>query len=152
MHIVLIEPEIPPNTGNVARTCVLTGTKLHLVKPLGFSLSDKDVKRSGLDYWPYLDLEVHDNFFALQAGYPQARFLFFSTGGTKYYHEIKYKNDDFIVFGSETKGLPDNVLRQAEGLIRVPMIEQIPRSLNLGNTVALVLYEALKQQGFPGMI
>jgi tRNA (cytidine/uridine-2'-O-)-methyltransferase len=151
MHIVLVEPEIPPNTGNVARTCVLTGTRLHLVKPLGFSLADKDVKRSGLDYWPYLDLEVHECFFALQEAYPGARFHYFSTGGTTYYHEINYKNDDFIVFGSETKGLPEEVVRQAERLIRVPMVEQIPRSLNLGNTAALVLYEALRQQGFPGM-
>ncbi len=151
MHIVLVEPEIPPNTGNVARTSVMTGTKLHLVEPLGFSLSEKEVKRSGLDYWSYLDLEIYPDFFTLKIKYPEARFLYFTTSGTTYYHEINYRYNDFIVFGSETKGLPANVMEQAENLIRVPMVEQIPRSLNLGNTVALVLYEALKQLNFPGM-
>ncbi|MFU8795360.1 MAG: tRNA (cytidine(34)-2'-O)-methyltransferase [Dethiobacteria bacterium] len=152
MHIVLVEPEIPPNTGNVARTCVLTGTRLHLVEPLGFSLSDKEVKRSGLDYWSYLDLEIHPDFFSLRSQYPEARFLYFTTGGRTYYHEVKYRHNDFIVFGSETRGLPGAVKEQAEFLLRVPMVEQIPRSLNLGNTVALVLYEALRQQRFPGML
>jgi len=151
MHIVLVEPEIPPNTGNVARTSVMTGTKMHLVEPLGFSLSEKEVRRSGLDYWPYLDLELHPDFFTLQNKYPEARFLYFTTSGTIYYHEINYRHNDFIVFGSETKGLPAYIMEQAETLIRVPMVEQIPRSLNLGNTVALVLYEALRQQNFPGM-
>ncbi len=151
MHIVLVEPEIPPNTGNVARTCVMTNTRLHLVEPLGFSLSEKEVRRSGLDYWRYLDLEVHPDFEGLQKAYPANRFLYFSTRGEKYYYEIDYSFDDFIVFGSETKGLPEEMLKQAEHVIRVPMVEQIPRSLNLGNTVALVLYEALRQQGFPAM-
>ena len=152
MNIVLVEPEIPPNTGNVARTCVMTGSKLHLVEPLGFSLSEKEVKRSGLDYWPYLDLEVHPDFSSLREKYGKSRFLYFSTKGDTFYHQIDYRSDDFIIFGCETKGLPQAVIEQAELLIRVPMIEQIPRSLNLGNTVALVLYEALRQQGFPGML
>lgn len=151
MHIVLVEPEIPPNTGNVARTCVMTNTGLHLVEPLGFSLSEKEVRRSGLDYWRYLDLEVHSDFESLQKAYPANRFLYFSTRGEDYYYEIDYNYDDFIIFGSETKGLPEEILEQAEHVIRVPMVEQIPRSLNLGNTVALVLYEALRQQGFPKM-
>ncbi len=151
MHIVLVEPEIPPNTGNVARTCVMTNTRLHLVEPLGFSLSEKEVRRSGLDYWRYLDLEVHSDFESLQKAYPVNRFLYFSTRGEDYYYEIDYSYDDFIIFGSETKGLPEETLQQAEHVIRVPMVEQIPRSLNLGNTVALVLYEALRQQGFPKM-
>jgi len=151
MHIVLVEPEIPPNTGNVARTCVMTNTRLHLVEPLGFSLSEKEVRRSGLDYWRYLDLEVHPDFEELQKAYPANRFLYFSTQGEEYYYKIDYRCDDFIVFGSETKGLPEEILKQAEHVIRVPMVEQIPRSLNLGNTVTLVLYEALRQQGFPGM-
>ena len=151
MHIVLVEPEIPPNTGNVARTCVMTSTRLHLVEPLGFSLSEKEVRRSGLDYWRYLDLEVHSDFESLQKAYSVNRFLYFSTRGEEYYYEIDYNYDDFIIFGSETKGLPEEILKKAEHVIRVPMVEQIPRSLNLGNTVALVLYEALRQQGFPKM-
>lgn len=151
MHIVLVEPEIPPNTGSVARTCVMTNTRLHLVEPLGFSLSEKEVRRSGLDYWRYLDLEVHANFESLQKAYPANRFLFFSTRGNEYYNEMAYNYDDFIVFGSETKGLSEEILKKADHVLRVPMVEQIPRSLNLGNTVALVLYEALRQQGFPKM-
>jgi tRNA (cytidine/uridine-2'-O-)-methyltransferase len=151
MHIVLVEPEIPPNTGNVARTCVMTNTRLHLVEPLGFSLSEKEVRRSGLDYWRYLDLEVHSDFESMQKAYSSNRFLYFSTRGNEYYYEIDYSYDDFIIFGSETKGLSEEILKKAEHVLRVPMVEQIPRSLNLGNTVALVLYEALRQQGFPRM-
>ncbi len=151
MHLVLVEPEIPPNTGNVARTCVMTGTKLHLVEPLGFSLSESHVRRSGLDYWKYLDLEVHPNYQALRHAYPQSRFYCFTTRGKVYYHQIKYKTDDFLIFGSETSGLAPEILARAEITLRIPMVEQIPRSLNLGNSAALVLYEALRQQGFPGM-
>lgn len=151
MHLVLVEPEIPPNTGNVARTCVMTGTKLHLVEPLGFSLSEKEVRRSGLDYWQYLNLEVHPDFGTLKKSYPLARYFFFTTKGRQYYHQIDYQYDDFLVFGSETRGLSQELLDQADTVVRIPMVEQIPRSLNLGNSVALVLYEALRQQGFPGM-
>ena len=151
MHLILVEPEIPQNTGNVARTCVMTGTRLHLVKPLGFSLSEKEVRRSGLDYWQYLDLEVHSSFDAFKQKYAAARMLYFTTRGDGYYHQYTYKDDDFLVFGSETRGLDQSILDQAAITLRVPMINQIPRSLNLGNTVALVLYEALRQQGFPGM-
>ncbi len=151
MHLVLVEPEIPQNTGNVARTCVMTGTRLHLVEPLGFSLSEKEVRRSGLDYWQYLDLEVHGSFQELKAKYSPARFIFFSTRGSSYYYQFDYRSDDFLVFGSETKGLDRGILEGAENVLRIPMVNQIPRSLNLGNSVALVLYEALRQQGFPGM-
>lgn len=151
MHLVLVEPEIPPNTGNAARTCVMTNTKLHLVEPLGFSLSDSAVRRSGLDYWQYLDLEIHPNFEEFKQAYPEHRFLYFTTRGTKYYHEIIYRPDDFLIFGSETKGLSEDILKQAEHVVRIPMVDQIPRSLNLGNSVALVLYEALRQQGYPGL-
>ena len=151
MHLVLVEPEIPQNTGNVARTCVMTGTKLHLVEPLGFSLSEKEVRRAGLDYWQYLELEVHSSFQELREKYPSARFIFYSTRGRSYYHQFNYSSGDFLVFGSETKGLDQEILDQAEITLRIPMINQIPRSLNLGNSVALVLYEALRQQGFPGM-
>ncbi|MDY6825768.1 MAG: tRNA (cytidine(34)-2'-O)-methyltransferase [Bacillota bacterium] len=151
MHVVLVEPEIPPNTGNIARTCVMTGTKLHLIEPLGFSIDEKEVRRSGLDYWPYLDLEVHQNFDVFKQAYHNARLLCFSTRGEVYYHRMLYRPDDFLVFGSETRGLPSRVLAKADHVLRVPMVKQIPRSLNLGNTVALVLYEALRQLDFPGM-
>ncbi len=151
MHLVLVEPEIPQNTGNVARTCVMTGTKLHLVEPLGFSLAEKEVRRSGLDYWQYLDLEVHSSFLELRKKYTPARFIFFSTRGRSHYHQFDYSGGDFLVFGSETKGLDQEILDQAKVTLRIPMLNQIPRSLNLGNSVALVLYEALRQQGFPGM-
>ena len=152
MHLVLVQPEIPPNTGNVARTCVLTGTKLHLIKPLGFSLSDSQLKRSGLDYWAYLDLEVHESFAAFKVAYPLGRCFYYSTKGTAYYHEISYLKDDFLIIGCETKGLPKEVLEGAGTLLRVPMVKEIPRSLNLGNTAALVLYEALRQQEFAGLV
>ncbi len=151
MHVVLVEPEIPPNTGNVARTCVMTGSKLHLVEPLGFSLAEKDVRRSGLDYWRYLDLEVHADFERLRQAYSRARLLCFTTGADRYYSDVEYCSGDFLVFGCETKGLPSSVLAQADIRLRIPMVEQIPRSLNLGNAAAVVLYEALKQLRFPGM-
>ena len=151
MNVVLVEPEIPPNTGNVARTCVLTATKLHLVEPLGFSLSEKEVRRSGLDYWQYLKLEVHGSFESIKIKDPQARLICFSTKGSCYYHEVNYLPDDYLIFGSETKGLSEKVTAQAEILARIPMVNQIPRSLNLGNSVALVLYEALRQHNYPGM-
>ncbi len=151
MHLVLVEPEIPPNTGNIARTCVMTGTKLHLVEPIGFSLSESEVRRSGLDYWKYLDLEVHPEFKVLRQVYPDSNFYCFTTKGSTYYHQVDYENDDFLIFGSETRGLAPEIIEQAERVLRIPMVEQIPRSLNLGNSAALVLYEALRQQGFPGM-
>lgn len=151
MNLVLVEPEIPPNTGNVARTCVMTGTKLHLVEPLGFSLSESEVRRSGLDYWKYLDLEVHPDFVSFRRAYPRARLLCFTTAGEQYYHRVAYRADDFLVFGSETRGLAPEILGQADIVLRIPMVEQIPRSLNMGNSAALVLYEALRQQNFPGM-
>lgn len=151
LHLALIAPEIPPNTGNVARTCVMTATALHLVEPLGFSLSESRVRRSGLDYWPYLDLTVHENFSALRETLPRGRFLCFSTRGRVLYHEVAYRPGDVLVFGSETTGLSPAVLKRADKVLRIPMVNEIPRSLNLGNAVALVLYEALRQLGFPGM-
>ncbi len=151
MHLVLVEPEIPQNTGNVARTCVMTATKLHLVEPLGFSIDQKEVRRSGLDYWQYLDLQVHPDFSSLEEANSQGRFLYFTTRGRLRYSDIEYRKSDFLVFGSETKGLPPELIAGSEYTVRIPMVEQIPRSLNLGNSAALVLYEALRQQGFPGM-
>ena len=152
MQIVLVEPEIPPNTGNIARSCVMTATKLHLIEPLGFSLDEKNLRRSGLDYWKYLNLEVHSDFSAFKrVTNPAGRLIAFSTQGTGYYHSMTYTNDDYLVFGCETKGLRPEILVQVDHILRIPMVEQIPRSLNLGNSVAIVLYEALRQQGFPGM-
>ncbi len=151
MHVVLVEPEIPQNTGNVARTCVLTDSTLHLVEPLGFSISDRQVRRAGLDYWPYLKLQRHPDFLSMRRAYPEGRFLFYSTRGTSLYTAVSYSPGDFLVFGSETKGLPPELIKREPYLLRIPMVEQISRSLNLGNSVALVLYEALRQQGFPNL-
>lgn len=151
MNIVLVEPEIPPNTGNVARTCVLTGTRLHLVEPLGFSLAEKELRRSGLDYWKYLDLKVHKDFDAFLNDREEGRLISFSTGSANPYHKFTYRSDDYLIYGCETRGLDKNIIKATDLTLRIPMLEQIPRSLNLGNSVAIVLYEALRQQNFPGM-
>lgn len=150
MNLVLVEPEIPQNTGNIARTCVMTGSVLHLVEPLGFSLSQKEIRRAGLDYWPYLKLKVYPDFRLLRETYPGKRFFFYSTRGKIFYTAVAYRPGDFLVFGSETRGLPAELLH-GETVLRVPMVAEIPRSLNLANTAAVVLYEALRQQGFPGL-
>jgi len=150
-HIVLVEPEIPQNTGNIARTCAVTGAKLHLVRPLGFSVEDKQLKRAGLDYWHELDITYHDSFEELEAAYPEARFFLLSTHATKNYAEVEYRDGDFLVFGKETAGLGQKLLsRRSEDAVRIPMREGL-RSLNLSNSVALVVYEALRQIGFPQM-
>lgn len=152
MHIVLVEPEIPNNTGNISRTCAVTGSSLHLVKPLGFSTDDKHLKRAGLDYWQYLDLHYYDSFAEVQHKYPAGRFFFATTKAQRFYTEIEYSADDFLVFGKETAGLPEELLAaNAEHCIRIPMGVDI-RSLNLGNSVAIILYEALRQQGFEGLV
>ena len=152
MNVVLINPEIPQNTGNVARTCVMTGTALHLAGKLGFSLEDRYLRRAGLDYWPYLNLSCHQDFDSLLTRYSERTFYFFSTRGNRCYTEIDYGRGDFLVFGSETEGLPLPMLEKWDkSILKVPMIQGIDRSLNLSNTVAIVLYEALRQQGFPGM-
>lgn len=153
LNIVLFEPEIPQNTGNIGRTCVLTNCKLHLIKPLGFNIDDKQVKRSGLDYWPLLDIEIHESFDDMLEKYPDANIYLSTTKGSPYHHdEISYTNGDFIVFGRESSGLPDYIRdRYIENRIRVPMVSTTTRSLNLSNTVAIVVYEALRQLGFPDM-
>ena len=152
MHIVLVEPEIPNNTGNISRTCAVTGSGLHLVRPLGFSTDDKHLKRAGLDYWKYLDLHYYDSFAEVQAKYPQGTFWFASTKAKHHYHEVEYGPNDFLVFGKETAGLPKELLdANPDTAIRIPMLPDI-RSLNLANSVAIVLYEALRQQSFVGMI
>ncbi len=143
LNIVLFQPEIPQNTGNIGRTCVLTNCKLHLIKPLGFSLDEKAVRRAGLDYWPQLELEIHESYEALREKYKNGTFYFCTTKGTKYYNEPNFKEGDFLVFGRESKGLPD--------YIKVPMVDTTTRSLNLSNTVAIIAYEGLRQIGFKNM-
>ena len=140
LHVVLVEPEIPANTGNIARTCAATGSVLHLIKPLGFSLEDKYLKRAGLDYWRMMRYEVHENFEELLEKYPGARMHFLSTKAPRSYTEATYGPDDFLVFGRETRGLPESLLSRV-----------YDRSLNLSNSVAIVLYEALRTLDFPGM-
>ena len=152
MHIVLIEPEIPNNTGNISRTCAVTGTSLHLVRPLGFSTDDKHLKRAGLDYWRYLDLHYYDSFAEVQAKYPEGRFFLTEVRTQKRYTDIEFLPDDFLVFGKETAGIPPKILEQyPDQCIRIPMLPNV-RSLNLGTSVAIVLFEALRQQGFDGMV
>lgn len=150
-HIVLVEPEIPQNTGNIARTCAATGCELHLVRPLGFDISDKQVKRAGLDYWNLVTVHVHDSFEALLSEYPEARCFFFTTKAKKAYTEVQYREGDFLVFGKETKGLPEELLvSRPEACVRIPMIEE-SRSLNLSNSAAVAVYEALRQNRFEGL-
>ena len=152
LHIVLVEPEIPQNTGNIARTCAATGCTLHLVKPLGFSVDDKQLKRAGLDYWSLVDIQYHDSFDELKSKYPEGLFFYSTTKGKKRHTEVVYKKDCFIVFGKETAGLPKPLLEEnKEFCIRVPMINDA-RSLNLANSVAIVVYEALRQIDFPDML
>jgi tRNA (cytidine/uridine-2'-O-)-methyltransferase len=152
LNIVLFQPEIPQNTGNIGRTCVLTDCKLHLIKPLGFSLDEKQLKRAGLDYWPYLDVEIHESYEALREKYKEGTFYYSTTKGSKFYSDVKYKKGDFIIFGRESSGLPDSVRdSDPERCIRVPMVSSSTRSLNLSNTVAIMTYEALRQIEFPEM-
>lgn len=151
MNIVLHEPEIPANTGNIGRTCVATGTSLHLIKPLGFDISDKQVKRAGMDYWKDLDLYVYEDFSDFIARNPGARIYMATTKAKKAYTEVEYKEDDFIMFGKESAGIPEEILIKYEDTsVRIPMIGEI-RSLNLSNSAAIILYEALRQQDFEGM-
>lgn len=154
INIVLYQPEIPPNTGNIARTCAITGSKLHLIKPLGFSIDDKQVKRAGLDYWHLLDLEVHDSLEAFLEKYGDKSLFFSSTKATRYYHEVCYTDDCFIVFGRETSGLPPMIHEHyPDRRIKIPMLQnEAARSLNLSNSAAIVLYEALRQTGFSSLL
>src|SRR5690606_21326324 len=150
VHIVLIEPEIPQNTGNIARTCAATGAGLHLVKPLGFSIDDRHLKRAGLDYWDKVLVSVSDSFEELRRKYPDHVFYYTSTRAPRAYTEVDYPEDCFLVFGKETAGLPESLLEaNREYCIRITMRPGI-RSLNLSNSVAIVLYEVLRQHGFRG--
>lgn len=151
MHIVLIEPEIPGNTGNIARLCAATGMELHLVKPLGFSTDDRYLKRAGLDYWHLVTVHYHENFAAVQEKYKGHAFYYNTTKAKKAHSEIAFGPEDFLVFGKETAGIPEDILRaNLDHCIRIPMIEGA-RSLNLSNAVAVAAYEALRQQGYPGL-
>ncbi len=150
-NIALVEPEIPQNTGNIARTCAVTGSRLHLIKPLGFSLEDKYLKRAGLDYWSLVDITYYDSFEELRSQHPEELFYYLTTKGKKSHFEAKYKENCFLVFGRETAGLPKLLLeKNQEYCLRIPMLNDT-RSLNLSNSVAIVLYEALRQVGFQSM-
>ncbi len=152
MHIVLVEPEIPQNTGNIARTCALTNTVLHLVKPLGFSVEDKYLKRAGLDYWHLVNINYYDSFKELIEKYPNGDFYYATTKGKNIYSSVNYTENAFIIFGKETKGLPDDILSENwDKTIKIPMKEGIKRSLNLANSVNIILFEALRQLGFPNL-
>lgn len=151
MHIVLVEPEIPQNTGNIARTCAATGSHLHLIKPLGFDIGEKAVKRAGLDYWDKLDITVYENWQDFAARHPDARMWFASTKSPQCYADVQYGAEDYLVFGKETHGLPEPLLAaHYDHCVRIPMRPNL-RSLNLSNSVAVVLYEALRQQSFVGL-
>ena len=151
MNIVLHQPEIPGNTGNIGRTCVATGTSLHLIEPLGFRLDEKSLKRAGMDYWHLLDVHRYMNFQDFQDQNPGAKIWMATTKARQSYTEVTYGPDDYIMFGRESAGIPEEILVEHEATcIRIPMLPAI-RSLNLSNSVAIVLYEALRQQGFQGL-
>lgn len=152
LHVVLVEPQIPQNTGNISRTCAATGCHLHLVGPLGFSIDDRQLKRAGLDYWHLLDITTYESleeFFSRNAG----PFFYFTTKGGHIYSDVAYPDGAYLVFGKETAGLPEDLLRQnPETCVRLPMLDDdAARSLNLSNTVAVGVYETLRQWGFPAL-
>ena len=150
LHIVLLEPEIPQNAGNVVRTAAATGSVLHLVEPLGFSLDEKHLKRAGLDYWDKARIVVHKSVEAFFSSIEGGRVFFFSSKGHRRYDEVSYQDGDYLVFGKESVGIDEALLKEHEDdVLRIPMLEGI-RCLNLSNAVALVVYEALRQNGFPG--
>lgn len=147
MNIVLVEPEIPANTGNVARLCAVTGTTLHLVRPLGFSVDDKHLKRAGLDYWDMLDIYYYDSIYEVLAKYPNSPKFFLTSKATKSYTNVEYGEDALLIFGKETKGLSEDILEKfPDDCVRIPMVPGA-RCLNLSNSVAVVTYEALRQLG-----
>lgn len=152
MNIVLLEPEIPQNTGNIGRTCVATETSLHLIRPLGFDITEKAVKRAGLDYWKALDLKLYDNFEHFLNENPGIQLFMATTKARKTYADVCYNKDSFIMFGKESAGIPENILiEHKESCIRIPMLSEC-RSLNLSNSAAIILYEALRQNGFDNLL
>ena len=151
LNIVLLEPEIPSNTGNIGRTCVATGTRLHLIEPFGFRLNEKALKRAGMDYWSDLDVRTYIDYRDFCEKNPGIKLYMATTKAKKVYTEVDYEPDSYIMFGKESAGIPEEILvASQENCIRIPMLEEI-RSLNLSNSVAIVLYEALRQNGFAGM-
>ena len=151
LNIVLFEPEIPANTGNIGRTCVATGTRLHLIEPLGFRLNEKSIKRAGMDYWEHLDITRYINFEDFLEKNPGAKIYMATTKGQHVYTEVNYEPDCYIMFGKESAGIPEEILvKNPDTCIRIPMLSEI-RSLNLSNSVAVVLYEALRQNHFSSM-
>ena len=153
LHIVLVEPEIPPNTGNIARTCAATDTVLHLVKPLGFRIDDKQVKCAGLDYWPFVKLEIHEDLDSFLTEYKNHRMYLATTKGGQIYTDVAFQDEDMLLFGRETKGLPrDFIAKRQEWAIRIPMSEDTRlRFFNLANSANIILFEALRQLDFPGL-
>lgn len=151
LNIVLFQPEIPSNTGNIGRTCVATNTKLHLIEPLGFRLNEKEIKRAGMDYWEHLEVTRYINYQDFQAKNPNAKVWMATTKAKQVYTEVSFGPDDYIMFGKESAGIPEEILiENEESCIRIPMLDKI-RSLNLANSVSIVLYEALRQQNFSNM-
>lgn len=148
MNIVLLNPEIPYNTGNIGRTCVLTNTSLHIIKPFAFSLDEKSVRRAGLDYWHLVDVHIHESLDELISKHPDSNFYYATTKTDQRYSDVKYKEDDFIVFGPESRGIPEEILNvNSDTCIKIPMIK-MGRSLNLSNSAAIILYEAMRQLEF----
>lgn len=151
MNIILHQPEIPANTGNIGRTCAATGTALHLIEPLGFRLDEKSIKRAGMDYWEHLDVTRYINYQEFQEKHPGVKIWFATTKAKQVYSEVSFSPDDYIMFGKESAGIPEEILAaNQECCIRIPMLDEI-RSLNLANSVAVVLYEALRQNRFMDM-
>ncbi len=151
MNIVLLEPEIPANTGNIGRTCVATGTKLHLIKPLGFELDEKHLRRAGMDYWKVLDLSIYESYQDFLDRNPNAKIYFATTKARQVYTQVHYEPDCYIMFGKESAGIPEEILvNNPDTCVRIPMIGDV-RSLNLGNSVAVLLYEGLRQNNFADM-
>ncbi len=151
MNIVLLEPEIPANTGNIGRTCVVTGSKLHLIEPLGFLINEKMLKRAGLDYWHKLDVRMYRNYEEFRNTNTGGRIWYLTTKAERSYSDVEFGPDDYLMFGKETAGIPEEILvENRDSCIRIPMIKD-ERSLNLSNAVAIVLYEALRQNGFEGL-
>ncbi|MBC8631371.1 tRNA (uridine(34)/cytosine(34)/5-carboxymethylaminomethyluridine(34)-2'-O)-methyltransferase TrmL [Paeniclostridium hominis] len=153
LNIVLVEPEIPQNTGNIIRSCAATGTTLHLVRPLGFCMDDKYLKRAGLDYWDLVEIKYYDSFDEVREQNPDAKFFYSTTKAKQTHSDVKYEDNSFLVFGKETKGLPESlIMENLETAIRIPMVDiEKARSLNLSNSVAIVLFEALRQIGYPDL-
>lgn len=153
LNIVLVEPEIPQNTGNIIRSCAATGTALHLVRPLGFCMDDKYLKRAGLDYLDLVEIKYYDSFDELREQNPDSKFFYSTTKAKQTHSDVEYEDNSFIVFGKETKGLPESlIMKNLDTAIRIPMVDiEKARSLNLSNSVAIVLFEALRQIGYPDL-